>query len=70
MNQGERIMRVADYNAFERTRFFGSLDGLRCVSILGVIWQHTGGQFGGPWTNTLLGAATWEWSCFLSSADF
>lgn len=43
------------YDTYRRTRFFGSLDGLRCLSILGVIWQHTGGQFGGPWTNRLPG---------------
>lgn len=26
--------------AFRATRFFGSLDGLRCVSILAVLWHH------------------------------
>jgi peptidoglycan/LPS O-acetylase OafA/YrhL len=55
MSRGAEPLRLADYDAFERTKFFTSLDGLRCVSILAVIWQHTGGQFGGPWTNTLLG---------------
>ena len=28
------------HNEFTRTRFFGSLDGLRGLSILGVIWGH------------------------------
>src|SRR4051812_5258390 len=32
---------AAAYAAFQRTRFFGSLDGLRAISILGVIWFHT-----------------------------
>src|SRR5438552_13059495 len=32
---------AAAYSAFQRTRFFGSLDGLRAISILGVIWFHT-----------------------------
>ncbi len=32
--------RADAYDAFRRRRFFGSLDGLRCVSILAVIWHH------------------------------
>lgn len=31
----------AAYDAFKRVRFFASLDGLRAISILGVIWYHT-----------------------------
>src|SRR4051812_42394361 len=29
------------YQAFKRVKFFSSLDGLRAISILGVIWYHT-----------------------------
>lgn len=29
------------YDAFKRVRFFASLDGLRAISILGVVWYHT-----------------------------
>jgi peptidoglycan/LPS O-acetylase OafA/YrhL len=29
------------YAAFKSTRFFGSLNGLRCISIIAVIWHHT-----------------------------
>lgn len=29
------------HEAFRTTKFFGSLDGLRCLSILAVIWHHT-----------------------------
>jgi peptidoglycan/LPS O-acetylase OafA/YrhL len=32
---------TAAYEAFKRVKFFGSLDGLRAISILGVIWYHT-----------------------------
>ena len=32
------------HEAFRNTKFFGSLDGLRCISILAVIWHHTGGH--------------------------
>ncbi len=31
---------VVRYQAFRATRFFGSLDGLRAISILGVVWFH------------------------------
>lgn len=30
------------YEAYRDTGFFSSLDGLRCLSILAVIWHHTG----------------------------
>lgn len=32
------------HEQFRATRFFGSLDGLRCLSILAVIWHHTAGH--------------------------
>jgi len=32
------------YERFRSTRFFGSLNGLRCVAILAVIWHHTAGH--------------------------
>jgi peptidoglycan/LPS O-acetylase OafA/YrhL len=35
---------VSAYEAYRRTRFFASLDGLRCLSILAVIWHHCGWQ--------------------------
>lgn len=43
----------ADYRGYRETRFFGSLDGLRAISIVGVIWfhcwfeTHTGGAGAG-----------------------
>jgi peptidoglycan/LPS O-acetylase OafA/YrhL len=41
------VRQVADisegaYRRFQDTRYFGSLDGLRCLSILAVIWYHSG----------------------------
>ena len=35
---------MSAYEAYRRTRFFASLDGLRCLSILAVIWHHAGWQ--------------------------
>src|SRR5579862_2132540 len=35
------------YDAYRQARFFSSLDGLRCLSILAVIWHHTGIRTGG-----------------------
>lgn len=36
------------YDAFQATRHFGSLDGLRCLSIVAVIWHHgPGGSMDG-----------------------
>lgn len=32
------------YDAFAQKRYFGSLDGFRALSILAVIWHHTGGD--------------------------
>src|SRR4029077_2234090 len=32
------------FQEFQGRRHFGSLDGLRCLSILAVIWHHTGGR--------------------------
>jgi peptidoglycan/LPS O-acetylase OafA/YrhL len=32
---------AADHGAFRACRYFGSLDGLRCLSIIAVIWHHT-----------------------------
>lgn len=31
------------YDRYRRVKYFGSLDGLRCLSIVGVIWCHTCG---------------------------
>jgi peptidoglycan/LPS O-acetylase OafA/YrhL len=33
-----------EYLNFQKTKQFGSLDGLRCISILAVIWHHGPGQ--------------------------
>lgn len=32
------------HRAFRTTKFFASLDGLRCISILAVIWHHAAGS--------------------------
>lgn len=32
------------YDLYRRVRTFGSLDGLRCLSIVAVIWSHAGGR--------------------------
>jgi peptidoglycan/LPS O-acetylase OafA/YrhL len=32
------------YSSFKAQRRFGSLDGLRCIAVLGVIWHHTRGH--------------------------
>jgi peptidoglycan/LPS O-acetylase OafA/YrhL len=37
------------YQQYQDTRFFASLDGLRTLSILGVIWHHTAGA-GATWS--------------------
>jgi hypothetical protein len=34
-------MPPAGYEVFKRTKYFGSLNGLRAVSIIAVIWHHT-----------------------------
>lgn len=48
---------AAQYEAFQERRVFGSLDGLRCVSILAVIWHHSHGtlQVGRIGTRGFLG---------------
>ncbi len=33
---------TGNFATYQATRHFASLDGLRCLSILGVIWHHTG----------------------------
>lgn len=35
------------YQAYQATRHFGSLDGIRCLSILLVIWHHTEARYWG-----------------------
>lgn len=32
---------ISNYYNYRNTRFFSSLDGLRCISIIAVIWHHT-----------------------------
>jgi peptidoglycan/LPS O-acetylase OafA/YrhL len=36
------------YEKFRATRYFRSLDALRCVAILGVLWHHCGTNIDGP----------------------
>lgn len=31
---------LPDHDVFRKTKYFGSLDGLRAISIIGVIWSH------------------------------
>lgn len=38
----------APYLAYRQTKYFGSLDGLRCLSIVAVIWHHAAHTSGGP----------------------
>ena len=43
--QVQRLRRVTEsiqdaYDKFREVRYFGCLDGLRAVSILGVVWFH------------------------------
>lgn len=35
-----RMHAAARYQEFRAIRFFGSLDGLRALSIMGVVWFH------------------------------
>jgi peptidoglycan/LPS O-acetylase OafA/YrhL len=42
------------YDAYRGTRFFASLDGLRCLSVLAVIWHHCGWQ-DAPWALAHMG---------------
>jgi len=42
---------VEAYAAFQATRTFGSLDGLRAISILAVLWHHTDRGAGGSILN-------------------
>jgi peptidoglycan/LPS O-acetylase OafA/YrhL len=45
----------ASFEGYRSVRYFGSLDGLRCVSIVAVIWQHAAGYVyeGMPWLTLL-----------------
>ncbi len=48
---------MPDYSAYKNQRIFGSLDGIRCMSILAVIWHHSRGdvEFGRIATRGFLG---------------
>lgn len=47
---------IRDRNdAFLQTRYFPSLDGLRCLSIVAVIWHHAAGASGGVLAKGYLG---------------
>jgi peptidoglycan/LPS O-acetylase OafA/YrhL len=56
----------AAYGAFKKVKFFGSLDGLRAISILGVIWYHTM-----PWGHeTFLGMGNKGVTLFFAISGF
>ncbi|MBB5896534.1 peptidoglycan/LPS O-acetylase OafA/YrhL [Kutzneria kofuensis] len=38
---------LVGYDTYRRTKVFASLNGLRCLSILAVIWHHCGGDVAG-----------------------
>ncbi|MEE9391169.1 MAG: acyltransferase [Planctomycetota bacterium] len=38
----ELFFDAARFDAFRKTKRFGSLDGLRCLSVLAVLWHHSG----------------------------
>lgn len=40
---------MAGHATFREGRFFGSLDGLRAISVVAVIWHHVGFTGGGAW---------------------
>lgn len=42
MTDQPRFRVTTDHGRFQATRQFGSLDGLRALSILGVLWHHSG----------------------------
>jgi peptidoglycan/LPS O-acetylase OafA/YrhL len=33
---------TVDYDTYRQTKYFGSLDGLRCLAVAAVVWHHTG----------------------------
>ncbi len=41
MSPNPSLLAAADYAPFRARKYFASLDGLRCLSILAVIWHHT-----------------------------
>jgi peptidoglycan/LPS O-acetylase OafA/YrhL len=48
---------AAIHDDYLRTPYFGSLDGLRAIAVLGVIWQHVAGVHGGALGRTGLGVS-------------
>lgn len=51
MSAPEKAVRAPEHALFLSTRHFGGLDGLRALSVIAVIWQHTSGQ-PGPWISS------------------
>jgi len=45
------------HDDYLQTPYFGSLDGLRAIAVLGVIWQHVAGPHGGALGRTGLGVS-------------
>jgi peptidoglycan/LPS O-acetylase OafA/YrhL len=46
---------VDAFDAFQQTRFFSSLDGLRAISVIAVVWFHTSGWHTGWLSSGFLG---------------
>lgn len=46
MKASATILGPATYDKFQATRHFSALDGLRALSVIAVIWQHTSGNPG------------------------
>lgn len=52
MNSNSDIDKISDLSTHEEfvsRRFFGSLDGLRAISVIAVIWHHAGGPLPVDW---------------------
>jgi len=48
---------TANHDDYLRTPYFGALDGLRAIAVLGVIWQHVAGHHEGALGRTGLGVS-------------
>lgn len=46
MTHPSRWIRQVTYEDYQATKYFSGLDGLRAVSVIAVIWQHTSGNPG------------------------
>jgi peptidoglycan/LPS O-acetylase OafA/YrhL len=48
---------TATHDDYLRRPYFGSLDGLRAIAVLGVVWQHVGGAHDGALGRTGMGVS-------------